>query len=178
MEFVEPIREISKIEEMKDVLKESGSRNYFLFLLGINSGLRISDLLKMKVKDIKYYEVRLKEMKTRKGFVLSLSHIQEEIESYIRNKGDDEYLFVNKSTGKPIQRVQAYRVINRAGDLIGLRNIGCHSMRKSFGYHHYKRNKDIAVLMGIFNHSSADITMRYLGLSSDVINKSLEGFKL
>lgn len=176
--FVEPIRDINKLEEMKQVLKERGSRDYFLFVLGINSGLRVSDLLKMKVKDIKNLEIRLKETKTRKQFSLSLNHIKDEIEEYIFNKGDEEYLFKSSRGDYPINRVQAYKILSKAGDYIGLRNIGCHSMRKSFGYHHYKRNKDVAILMNIYNHSSEDVTLRYLGISGDVINKSLEGFKL
>ena len=44
MELVQPIRSIEKIEEIKTVLKETGTRNFLLFTMGINTGLRISDL--------------------------------------------------------------------------------------------------------------------------------------
>lgn len=65
MEFVEPIRDKRKIELLKVILKENGFRDYMLFLMEINSGLRISDILKLKVSDVRgkrYIEV--KEQKT------------------------------------------------------------------------------------------------------------------
>lgn len=65
MEFVEPIRDKRKIELVKVILKKNDFRDYMLFLMGINSGLRISDILKLKVSDIRgkrYIEV--KEQKT------------------------------------------------------------------------------------------------------------------
>lgn len=65
MEFVEPIRDKRKIELVKVILKENGFRDYMLFLMEINSGLRISDILKLKVSDVRgkrYIEV--KEQKT------------------------------------------------------------------------------------------------------------------
>ncbi len=65
MEFVEPIRDKRKIELVKVILKKNGFRDYMLFLMGINSGLRISDILKLKVSDVRgkrYIEV--KEQKT------------------------------------------------------------------------------------------------------------------
>ena len=67
MEFVEPIRDKRKIELVKVILKKNGFRDYMLFLMGINSGLRISDILKLKVSDVRgkrYIEV--KEQKTGK----------------------------------------------------------------------------------------------------------------
>ena len=70
MEFVEPIRDKRKIELVKVILKENGFRDYMLFLMGINSGLRISDILKLKVSDVRgkrYIEV--KEQKTGNIFV-------------------------------------------------------------------------------------------------------------
>ena len=178
MKFVEPIRDLNKVEEMKAELLKRGNRDYFLFVLGVNSGLRISDMLKLKVRDLRNLELRLHETKTRKAFVLSLAHIKEEVEDYIRYKEDEEYVFKSSRSEEPIKRVQAYRILNKTGESIGLRNIGCHSLRKTFGYHHYRRNKDIAILMSIFNHSSESITLRYLGITGDVINNSLEGFKL
>ena len=64
MVCVEPIRDKNKIEIVKRILKEHGSRDHLLFLLGINSGLRISDILKLKVSDVKGKEyIELNEQK-------------------------------------------------------------------------------------------------------------------
>ncbi|MBO8430908.1 site-specific integrase, partial [Spirochaetes bacterium] len=57
-------------------------------------------------------------------------------------------------------------------------NIGTHSMRKSFGYHHYKQFKDVAMLQMIFNHSSPQITLRYIGINQDQIDNSYRQFEL
>ncbi|WP_252456770.1 hypothetical protein [Macrococcoides canis] len=51
--------------------------------------------------------------------------------------------------------------------------MGTHSMRKTFGYHYYKKTKDIALLMDLFNHSSQFVTLRYIGINQDVINESI-----
>ena len=74
MEFVEPIRDKRKIELVKVILKENGFRDYMLFLMEINSGLRISDILKLKVSDVRgkrYIEV--KEQKTGNILVFQMT---------------------------------------------------------------------------------------------------------
>lgn len=47
-----------------------------------------------------------------------------------------------------------------------------------YGYHHYKRNKDVATLQMLFNHSAPSITLKYIGITDDEIDKSLEYFSL
>lgn len=65
MEFVEPIRDKRKIELVKVFLKKNDFRDYMLFLMGINSGLRISDILKLKVSDVRGKQyIEVKEQKT------------------------------------------------------------------------------------------------------------------
>lgn len=46
-------------------------------------------------------------------------------------------------------------------------------MRKTFGYHYYKKTKDVALLMDLFNHSSQSVTLRYIGINQDVMNESI-----
>jgi len=52
MEYVEPIRNRKTIDDIKKILKATNLRDYCLFTLGINSGLRICDLLNLKIKDV------------------------------------------------------------------------------------------------------------------------------
>ena len=56
--------------------------------------------------------------------------------------------------------------------------VGTHTMRKTFGYHHYKKFKDIAILQKIFNHSSPQVTLRYIGIEQDQIDESYTNFIL
>jgi len=74
MNKVEPIRDREKIEEVKMELLKSNYRNYLLFVVGINTGLRIGDMLKLKVKDVRNQtHIILKEEKTNKSKKFSLT---------------------------------------------------------------------------------------------------------
>lgn len=182
MNFVQPVREKEKIDEIKTELKKSGYRDYLLFVTGINTGLRISDLIKLKVKDVRNNtHVIITEQKTgkQKRFLINpnLTAIMNE---YIKNLSDEEYIFKSRQgCNKPITRVQAYRIINNAVRKSGVADqVGTHTLRKTFGYHHYQLYKDIAVLQDIFNHSAPSITLRYIGINDDMKDKTIENFVL
>lgn len=51
-------------------------------------------------------------------------------------------------------------------------------MRKTFGYHYYKKTKDIGTLMNMFNHSAPSITLKYIGISQDTMNKARREFNI
>ena len=177
---VEPLRTAAEIQEMKDALFElGGERDRFLFTFGINTGLRISDILKFKVRDVsgKPY-ADIVEKKTGKARRVHLLAIQPEIVLYCQDKDDGQYLFQSKRAARPISTTQAYRILVQAGEWIGRNDIGSHSLRKSFGYHYYKKTKDVATLMEIFGHSAPSITKRYIGIRDDEIADSLKDFKL
>lgn len=182
MQYVQPIRDKKKIEEIKAILKENGTRDLLLFSMGINTGLRISDLLNLKVIDVKgKSHVEIKEQKTGKlkRFPL-LGNLQLLIDEYVRNKDCFEYLFKSRNgKNKPITRVMAYMIINVACKACGIQdNIGTHTLRKTFGYHHYQTFKDVAILQSLFNHSSPSITLRYIGITQDEIEQTLQQFEL
>ncbi|WP_414051562.1 tyrosine-type recombinase/integrase [Macrococcus animalis] len=109
---------------------------------------------------------------------IPLYHLEEDIDRYIQFIEDEEYLFksnklYSESNSKPINCVQAYRVLNYSAKSIGLSGIDTHSMRKTFGYHYYKKTKDVALLMDLFNHSSQYVTLKYIGINQDVMNESI-----
>ncbi len=181
MEIVQPIRDKKFIESMKRELLKSGYRNYMLFLFGINTGLRISDILKLKVSDVKEQtHINLKEQKTGKEKKVKINGIIDELANYIEGMPDNSYLFASqKGDNKPITRVQAYRVLNKAAIAIGLNGeIGTHTLRKTFGYHFYQKTKDIALLQELFNHSSPSITLRYIGINQDIMDNAMDNFIL
>jgi integrase len=180
MELVQPIRDKEKIEEIKDILKRQSYRDWFLFVMGINTGLRISDLLKLKVKDVQgKTHITIKEEKTgkEKRFKIN-SSLQEWIEEYTRRLDPEEYLFPSRKTRKPMTRVQAYRILNDVAKKVGLEEIGTHTLRKTFGYHFYQKTKDVALLQEIFNHSAPSVTLRYIGINQDVMDQAIDNFSL
>lgn len=131
MNFVYPIKEKAKIQAIKDYLAKS-PRDLLMFTIGLNSALRISDILSLTVGQVKSGYVVMKEQKTKKTkrFPLNTS-IMDVLVPYIADKSDDEYLFASRSGGKPISRIQAYRIIKDASKKCGLKDIATHSMRKS-----------------------------------------------
>ncbi len=183
MEYVQPIRDIKKIEAMKKVLKNGphGPRNYLLFVLGINSGLRISDLLNLKLKDVlnggnKIRDnITLRERKTNKTKQFAINKaITKALSLYLEPLSTiniEQYLFKSKKGDKPISRNQAWEILNNAAQAVGIEeSIGTHSLRKTFGYHAFKSGVGIERLQTILNHSSPAITLRYIGITQDDID--------
>lgn len=187
MAEVQPIRSKKQIKAIGNYLKEWDEKYYIMFLIGIQSGLRVSDVLKLTVWDIQNMsEKKVKEQKTKKTRFLYLnSKAEREIEKYINEKELEPYdclVYSRKhdqnGNSKPISRVQAYRILRDAGKVFGIDNLGTHTMRKTFGYHYYKQTHDIVTLMKIFNHSSQAETLRYIGIEEEEIRSSLESFYL
>lgn len=180
MNFVQPIRDPEYIRVMKRFLKEKSDRNYMLFVTGINSGLRISDILNLRVSDVKRPYFNMKEQKTQKSKRIAMTpSLQRELKEYVEGKEDHEYLFKSREgVNKPIGRSMAYKILREAADYVSLEGIGTHTLRKTFGYHFYKQYKDPALLQEIFNHSSEDITLRYIGVNQDMMDKAIKDFKI
>ncbi|MED1489171.1 site-specific integrase [Bacillus smithii] len=180
MKHVQPIRDPEKIEEVKNILKRKSYRDWFLFVMGINTGLRISDLLQLRVKDVKNKShITIREKKTGKDKRFKVKNgLRLIIEEYIQGMDDEDFLFPSQKTNKPIQRVQAYKILNAAAKEAGLDEIGTHTLRKTFGYHFYQRTKDVALLQEMFNHSAPSITLRYIGINQDIMDKAMDEFEL
>jgi len=191
MKYVEPIRDIKQIEAMKKLMIAEGNyRDHLLFTLGINSGLRISDLLSIKWTlfltdkgkllktgaDIIVCEKKTGKEKRfklnksiRKALELFYEHIQEP------EAGD--FVFLSRQvdsagTVTPISRVQAWRALNKYAKAVGIRDkIGTHTLRKTFGYHLYKKGIAVEYIQKLLNHSAASITLRYIGISQDQLDE-------
>lgn len=180
MNFVQPIRDAEKLSEIKQYLKETNERNYILFVLGINTGLRISDILKLKVKDLKSTHVSIREKKTGKQKRIQITPgLKRELKWYLEGRNDEEYLIKSRNgKNKPLGRNMAYKILRKIAKQFGLEEIGTHTLRKTFGYHFYQQTKNIALLMEIFNHSSETITLRYIGINQDTMDRALARFKI
>jgi integrase len=159
-------------------------RNYCLLGFGFYTALRIGDMLKMKWGDVYDFKksafkrhVALIEQKTNKAKQFFINDSLWQILSLYKGSMEDGgarlhaglYLFVSqKGENEPISRVQAYRVTRDAARAVGIDGvIGCHSMRKTFGYNASKSGTPPTVIMEIFNHSSFQVTKRYLGINQD-----------
>ena len=188
MKITQPIRDIAELKEIKRYYREvkPNKRNSLLVVCGLNTALRISDILKLRWKDV-YNEnllsfkshIDVKEQKTgKKTTVFINKNLKEAFASFLKDiiakKGKlcevmEQFIFLGqKSTDKPISRIQAFRIISEAAKKCLLSHkVSCHSLRKTFGYHAWKKGVSPALLTSIYNHSSYKITTRYLGIEQD-----------
>lgn len=180
MTTVEPIRNKQDIEKVEKYLEKTSKRDHLLFVIGINCGLRISDILALNVGDVRnktYIQIVEKKTGKFKKFPIN-SKLKPLIEDFVKGKRDKEPLF-KSYWGNRINRINAYYIIRDVCKKLGLHEtIGTHTMRKTFGYHHYKKYNNIALLQRIFNHSSPQITLRYICIEQDEIDDSYNNFIL
>ena len=180
MNFVEPIRDADVFHDIQASLLKTKPRNYVLVMTGTYTGLRISDILKLKVKDVrnkKYIEV--KEKKTNKRNIIEINPLLRKVyKDYTVNMDDEEYLFRKSYINKPITREQAWKIMKEIGEEFGVENLGTHTLRKTFGFHYYNQTGDIATLMQMFNHSKESITLKYIGITQDTMNRARREFRI
>ncbi|MFJ7993605.1 tyrosine-type recombinase/integrase [Peribacillus frigoritolerans] len=173
MNVVQPIRDKVLLQEMKDFLKKNNERNYILFLLGIHTGLRISDILRLRVRDVLGWDIVLKEKKTDKHKEVKMSNeLKRAIRSYVKDKPKSEFLIKSRNgKNKPITRGMAYVILSQLAEEFGIERIGTHSLRKTYGYNHYKKFNDVVALQQILNHTDQRETLIYIGIKQDELNK-------
>lgn len=110
MNTVQPIRDMDTILDIARYLRSKSEREYVMFVTGIYSGLRISDILKLRVRDIRgkdHISIREKKTGKEKRFLIN-KNLKKILEEYTKGKDDLEYLLENPRTHKPITRQWAY----------------------------------------------------------------------
>jgi integrase len=181
MSTADPIRKKEEIEKIKDYfLKNQRWRDYVLFTLGINTSLRISDLLFLRWKDVYDFEhgkfldhIQLIEKKTLKTTTIALNSnainaLQILMDTIIECSPMHFIIKSREGENRPIHRSRAFSIIKKAAHETGVNGtICCHSLRKTFGYHAWKKGVPPAVIMDIYNHSSMEITKIYLSINQD-----------
>ncbi len=181
MSTTQPIRNTEKLKQFKKYYQyvKPNARNYALIIVGLNSALRISDILHLTYGDVYDFEkgkwkehIVIAEQKTHKTNRIYINkEIRNVLEASINHTKciSKEWIFKSQKCGKePLSRYQAFRIIKEAAAYAGLEdNISCHSLRKTFGYHAWKQGTPPILLMNIYNHSTFQVTKRYLGIEQD-----------
>lgn len=185
MNFVEPIRSKTKILAIKNNLREEKSpRNYLLFILGINSALRGSDLLRLRAKDlldsegeIKEY-LYVKESKTKREAKIYVNEpIKGALNFYIlkeRGLDPDDFLFYSfRNRSRAISRVRVWKLIRKWTGAVGLdsERYGFHSLRKTWGYQARMQGASITMIREKLGHKNEEVTKRYIGITREEINR-------
>ncbi len=186
MNTAQPIRNAQDLQRFKEYYQVvcPNTRNHLLLVTGLNTALRISDILHLKWEHVYDFgthnckeHLYITEQKTdKKSMVLINGNLKEALLKYKEHldrqgtpTSPGSFLFENSNRkGHPITRVQAFRIIKKAAAECHLNGvISCHSLRKTFGYHAWQQGIKPALLMNIYNHSSFQTTVRYLGIEQD-----------
>ena len=181
MSTSQPIKNRDELASLKNyyLTVRPNPRNHLLIITGINTALRISDILSLRWQDFYDFSAnRLKghllltEQKTGKETCIAVNEsLRQALLSYLESiprPQPGDFIFYGKTPDAPLSRSQAFRIIKHAGSELQLsRQISCHSLRKTFGYHAWAAGTSPTLLMVIYNHSSFSITRRYLGIEQD-----------
>ena len=141
-----------------------------------NLGLRISDIVKLRLCDIVLdggrYRLEIVEQKTGKSRVFTVPLvIQQYIENYCLRNGlrRDELIF-------PLTERAIQKQLKIVCDYLGFDGISTHSFRKWYATEIYKNSGyDIALVQRLLQHSSAAVTQRYIGIEPQRIEEAIEG---
>ncbi|HEX3053058.1 MAG TPA: tyrosine-type recombinase/integrase [Aggregatilineaceae bacterium] len=195
MDFVEPIRDKKKIAQIKNLLRgQDRYRDLLLFVVGINTALRVSDLLQLRIGDfidehgqvVDRFWMREEKRGKRQEVVINES-IQEALEQYRVvypevEKNLDNFVFFNTRTGeygKAIKRGWVWKFISTICQEVGLRgNFGTHSLRKTWGYHARMNGVDLTLIMHKLNHNDLSYTKRYLGITDEEMGEVMRRLNL
>ncbi|WP_273853773.1 tyrosine-type recombinase/integrase [Guptibacillus spartinae] len=175
---VGPIKNIQQINHLKKVLLERSKRDYLLFVLSVNTGMRLAPLLHlthehvMKNDSIKEY---LEASITETTDVYLNSEVRRALSLYMSEpvSHDPYYLFhTKKDVAQPITRQQVHRILSQAGKVAALEHpISFHSLRKTFGYHAFQQGVAVSLIQKIYGHGTRSETLKYIGINSNQIPK-------
>lgn len=171
-----PIKDIETIQQIKILYQKQGEdKHLLLFLLAINTGANLKDLLDLNVEDIKDKEFLALE--NRKTIPLN-DEIKILVKQITENKKLDEPLFSGKRKSRCERTAVFYKFKSIRDELALDENINVSSWRKTFGYMHYKKYKDLSYLQWFFGQNSVEQTMEYIGIKENMNLRCKEGIAL
>lgn len=185
-----PIMDSKMIQKMMDIAKDhdahrdhGGPEWYLMLVLGFNTGLRIGDLVQLKVKDIRgRQDFTVVEGKTQKERQIHIKwNLMNVISERLKNRKDEEFVLQSRQrdekTGKArgISTQRALDIMKVIAERAGYEeHIGCHTMRKTYAWSIYKASDDdLTLVQKSLNHSSQAVTMRYIGIEQEDINEAI-----
>lgn len=189
MKVVQPIRDLDTLQKCYEIAREhdknrkTGEVSWeLLLLIGFNTSLRVSDFRRFKVSDLRgkdYAQIQAKKTK-KEARILINPTARKEINRLLAGRKADEYIFQSREKDpithkhRPLTRQRCYQIINTIAKKAGVEErVGCHTLRKTFGYHYYKMTGDIVSLQRILCHSFQRETLVYIGVVQENIDESL-----
>jgi integrase len=170
---VKPMMDEGIVDRMMGKLGAVHPKYKIMLHLGVYTGLRVSDILGIRARDVKTSPLIVQEKKTGKIRVIAFeSKLGALFECYVQSEGlrPGDYLIYSCGTrkDKALSRVQAWRVMRRVGLEMGVEGIGTHSMRKTYAREHFGTYGSVEALQREFGHKYVWTTMGYLVDQKDV----------
>lgn len=192
----EPIKNIEDIYAISDwFITRKRYRDNMLFVVGINFGLRVSDLLTLRFSHLIDEQFRFKttfpilEKKTKntrkvqKNRYITINEaVIDAVTLFLENTPDvrlSDYMFRGESNrcgdaNKPMHRNSVERILKEVSDALGLNiHVATHTLRKTFAYHQMvMSNNDprkLLLLQKMFGHSTSAQTLDYIGITGEEI---------
>ncbi len=177
---VEPVRKQKDIKAISKLL-QGKPRDLLLWVIGINNGLRASDLVNLKVtqvQDLKPGDVlNIVESKTGKDNVLVINKsVYKALQEFLTGvqPGPADYLFQSRKGGHISSQSVGRLVKTWSKDINLAGNYGAHTLRKTWGYHQrINHGVGFEIICKRYNHSSPSVTMGYLGIESKEVHDVL-----
>lgn len=185
---VEPIRQKAAIERIKGVLLHHNKyRDHAIFTLGINTAYRANELLSITVEQAHQIltegvgcRFELKQSKNRKHRAVTINRAAyEALDLYYNHDDMIRYnakhhpttALFHSSRSEVLTVPSLTRLVKTWCNGAGLKgNYGSHTMRKTWGYWHYKRGTPLPILMVAFGHASQQQTLEYLCIQAQDVN--------
>lgn len=194
MKVVQPIRDLDKLDKCYQIAREHDKKKRrdevcweLILLVGFNTSLRVSDFTRFKVGDLRgkdYAQMQAKKT-GKEARILINPQARKEINRLLSGRKADEYILQSRVHDqathkcKPITRQRCYQIIRQIAEEAGIEErIGCHTLRKTFGYHYYKMTGDVVSLQRILGHSFQRETLVYIGVIQENIDESLMKFNV
>jgi len=184
---VEPIRDVKHVRRIMKMLSDN-RRNFALFVLGIHTNLRASDLLKLQYRDVVETDktivdgFSIREKKSKKIKYIPLHSITKKaLMGLLPTNGSpidmDALLFpsrkINQDGDRQMSVIALHGLVKQWCKQAGLKgHYGSHTMRKTFAYRALKTGMRIDILMQMLNHSSMASTLRYTGTTKEDIEQA------
>lgn len=185
---MQPIRKLETIHDMEATLArledEHGKRMFLLFEVGLRLGLRVSDLITLKVGDLRGQQVytflpqKQSHKKSARPITITIEpQLRKIIRERTKDMGEKDWLFPSRqrTPGKQPNHISRYTALRDMKTIQRITNcpipLGCHSLRKTFGYQYYQVDHDVANLQKWFYHENPSTTLIYIGVTTDNLRK-------
>ncbi len=189
MKTVQPIRDLDTLQKCYEIAREHDQKKLkgevsweLILLVGFNTSLRVSDFRRFRVSDLRgkdYAQIQAKKT-GKEARILINPWARREINRLLAGRKGEEYIFQSRQEdranhkARPVTRQRVYQIMNTIAKRAGIEErIGCHTLRKTFGYHYYKMTGDVVSLQRILCHSYQRETLVYIGVVQENIDESL-----